>query len=139
MHPRGNISATSPCAIPLRVYFRRNLADLLPSWPKNVWVRATVLLLLALCSLVPRLATCQTSEGQVEAFFRAGQEALKQGQFARAAEEFKKVLALDPTPLEAEVNLGLAYQSLFEYDLAVRPLAKALRERPNLLGPTVIV
>jgi len=75
----------------------------------------------------------------VEQSFRAGQAALKQGEFVRAAEEFKKVLALDPTLVEAEVNLGLAYQSLFEYDLAVRHLSKALRERPNLLGPTVIV
>ena len=49
------------------------------------------------------------------------------------------MLALDPSLVEAEVNLGLAYQSLFEYDLAVRHLAKALRKRPNLLGPTVIV
>jgi tetratricopeptide (TPR) repeat protein len=64
---------------------------------------------------------------------------MKQGQFSRAAEDFKKVLALDPSLVEAEVNLGLAYQSLFEYDLAVRHLTKALRERPNLPGPTVIV
>jgi len=46
------------------------------------------------------------------------------------------VLALDPNLVEAEVNLGLAYQSLSEYDLAVRHLTKALRERPNLLGPS---
>lgn len=64
---------------------------------------------------------------------------MKQGQFARAAEDFKKVLAMDPGLVEAEVNLGLAYQSLLEYDLAVRNLTKALRERPNLVGPTVIV
>src|SRR5690242_14070562 len=89
--------------------------------------------------LTPGLATSQTSESQVELSFRAGQEAMKQGQFARAAEEFRKVLALDPNLVEAEVNLGLAYQSLFEYDLAARHLTKALRERPNLLGPTVIV
>jgi tetratricopeptide (TPR) repeat protein len=96
-------------------------------------------LFLVICCLTPRCATCQTSEAHIEQLFRAGQEAMKQGQFARAAEDFKKVLAVDPTLLEAEVNLGLAYQSLFEYDLAVRHLAKALRERPTLLGPTVIV
>jgi len=96
-------------------------------------------LFLVICFLTPRCATCQTSETQIEQLFRAGQEAMKQGQFARAAEDFKKVLAVDPTLLEAEVNLGLAYQSLFEYDSAVRHLAKALRERPTLLGPTVIV
>ncbi len=64
---------------------------------------------------------------------------MQEGSFAHAVEEFKKVLALDPTLTEAEVNLGLAYQSIFEYDLAVHHLAKALQERPNLPGPTVIV
>ncbi|HTU47583.1 MAG TPA: tetratricopeptide repeat protein [Bryobacteraceae bacterium] len=64
---------------------------------------------------------------------------LQQGQFARAAEYFKRVLQLDPALLEAQVNLGLAYQGLLEYDVATRYLVKALRERPNLLGPNVIV
>jgi tetratricopeptide (TPR) repeat protein len=81
----------------------------------------------------------QTAEDALERSFHAGQQALQQGQFASAAEEFKKVLALDPTLVEAEVNLGLAYQGLLEYDLATRHLTKALHERPNLLGPTVIV
>jgi len=94
---------------------------------------------LALWSIAPALATCEVSEQQLAEHFRAGQQALKQGEFVRATEEFKKVLALDPTLLEAEVNLGLAYHSLFEYDLAVRHLARALRERPNLLAPSVIV
>ena len=101
-------------------------------------VRAALFLLFLLWSISPGPATCQTSEEQIERSFHAGQQALQQREFARAAEEFKKVLALDPTLLEAEVNLGLAYQSLFEYDLAVRHLAKALHERPNLLGPNVI-
>ncbi len=96
-------------------------------------------LLLAVSSIIPARVSSQTSEAQIEQSFRAGQQALKQGDFAHAAEDFKKVLALDPSLVEAEVNLGLAYQSLFEYDLAVRHLAKALRKRPNLLGPTVIV
>lgn len=65
--------------------------------------------------------------------------ALQHGQFAQAAEDFNKVLRLDPGLLEAQVNLGLAYQGLFEYGEATRYLAKALRERPNLLGPNVIV
>jgi tetratricopeptide (TPR) repeat protein len=106
---------------------------------ENVWMKRAVLFPLVVWLICPGLATCQTSEEQVEFSFRAGQEAMKQGQFVRAAEEFKKALALDPTLVEAEVNLGLAYHSLFEYDLAVRHLTKALRERPNLLGPTVLV
>lgn len=106
---------------------------------ENARMNRAALFLLAVWSIFPTLATCQTTEEQVELSFRAGQQAMKEGQFARAAEEFKKVLALDPSLIEAEANLGLAYQSLFEYDLAVRHLTKALSERPNLLGPTVIV
>ena len=106
------------------------------------WIHSTLSCLslaLILWAIAPILASCETSEEQLADHFRAGQQALKQGEFARAAEEFKKVLALDPNLIEAEVNLGLAYHSLFEYDLAVRHLATALRERPNLLAPNVIV
>ncbi len=138
MQPRENISATPARPLALRVCFHASRRELMPGWCENVCMKV-ILLLLALSLLAPGFATCQTSEAQVEQFFRAGQEAMKQRQFARAAEEFKKVLALDPTLLEAEVNLGLAYQSLLEYDLAVRHLTKGLRERPNLVGPTVIV
>ena len=139
MCSKGNSVVPSPRRTSLIACFRSNFAALLSAWGEKTWPKATIFLFLALWPLVPSCATCQTSEEQVEAFFRAGQGALKQGQFARAAEEFKKVLALDPSLVEAEVNLGLAYQSLLEYELAVRHLTKALRERPNLLGPTVIV
>src|SRR2546421_894649 len=138
MQPRENISATPARPLALRVCFHASRRELMPGWCENVCMKA-VLLFLALSLLAPGFATCQTSEAQVEQFFRAGQEAMKQRQFGRAVEEFKKVLALDPTLVEGEVNLGLAYQSLSEYDLAVRHLSKALLERPDLAGPTVIV
>ncbi|MBV8553304.1 MAG: tetratricopeptide repeat protein [Acidobacteriaceae bacterium] len=102
---------------------------------RAIVLSATVVVL----SIAPTAATCQTPEEQIEQFFRAGQMAMRQGQFAAAAEDFKKVLQLDPTLVEAEVNLGLACQGLLEYEQATRYLAKALRERPNLLGPNVIV
>jgi tetratricopeptide (TPR) repeat protein len=111
-------------------------------WPprrggRNLSSIKAILLLLAILISTP--ASSQTSEGQIEQSFRAGQQALQRGDFTHAAEQFKNALALDPTLVEAEVNLGLAYQGLFEYDLAVRHLTKGLRQRPNLLGPTVIV
>lgn len=101
-------------------------------------MRAAGPVLFVLWPLCPTPATCQTAEEELEQSFHAGQQALQQREFARAAEEFKKVLALDPTLLEAEVNLGLAYQGQFDYESATHHLTKALRERPNLLGPTVI-
>ena len=62
------------------------------------------------------------------------------GRFSPArSKNSRKVLALDPSLVEAEVNLGLAYQSLLDYDAAARHLTDALRERPNLPGINVIV
>lgn len=106
---------------------------------KNIRVKVFRPVLLVLLCLPLEAATGQTPEQQLEQYFRGGQEALQHSEFARAAEDFKKVLALDPALVEAEVNLGLAYQGLLEYDLAVRYLAKALQERPNLPGPALIV
>jgi tetratricopeptide (TPR) repeat protein len=94
---------------------------------------------LAFCSIAHGLAACATVEEQVAAHFRVGEEALKEGDFLRATEEFKTVLALDPDLLEAQVNLGLAYHALGEYSLAVRYLTTALRQAPNLVGPNVVV
>jgi tetratricopeptide (TPR) repeat protein len=95
--------------------------------------------LLALLLLKPGLAAGQSSEQDIETSFRAGQAALRQGDFLRATEQFKKVLALDPGLVEAQVNLGLAYQSLLDYDGAIHYLAHALLERPNLAGLNVIL
>lgn len=100
---------------------------------KNIRVKVFRPVLLFLLCLPLEAATGQTPEQQLEQYFRSGQEALQHSEFARAAEDFKKVLALDPALLEAEVNLGLAYQGLLEYDLAVSYLAKALKERPTFL------
>jgi tetratricopeptide (TPR) repeat protein len=96
--------------------------------------------LLSLCLFVTsRCAYSQTSEADIERYFRAGQQALQQRQFDRAEQNFKKVLALDPTLVEADVNLGLAYQGLLDYDSAVRHLTKALQKKPDLPGPNIIV
>jgi tetratricopeptide (TPR) repeat protein len=107
--------------------------------PQKFSAMVCLLLFLGLGFAGSAPATSQTSEEVVIEHFRAGQQALKDGEFDRAAKEFNRVLAQDPTLLEAEVNLGLAYHSLCQYELAVRHLAKALHERPNLPGPNLIV
>ena len=104
----------------------------------NSLLGAIALALFAASVLMPRFTAAQSSDQQIAVSFRAGQAAIKEGDFHRAVEEFKKVLSLDPSLAEAEVNLGLAYQSLLDYDAAARHLAHALRERPNLPGPNVI-
>jgi tetratricopeptide (TPR) repeat protein len=110
-----------------------------PSHLCHLHVKAVALSLLALSLLKPGLATGQSPEPDIATPFRAGQVALKQGDFRGAVEDFREVLALDPGLLEAEVNLGLAYQSLLDYGAAARFLSHALQERPNLGGLNVIV
>ncbi len=105
--------------------------------PKCVYLTAVRLSLLGLLLLMPWFGVSQESQ-DIETLFRAGQAALKRGDFGRAVEDFKKVLAQDPTLVEAEVNLGLAYQSLLDYEAAARCLSHALRERPDLLSINVI-
>ena len=92
-------------------------------WPSgSPQIKIVTLAWLALLLLTPS-ARSQSSEPDIATPFRAGQMALKQGDFRGAVEDFKKVLALDPGLLEAEVNLGLAYQSLFDYGTAARFLS----------------
>lgn len=107
--------------------------------PRYLPIKTITLALLALSLAISRPAIGQSPEQDIETSFRAGQAALKQGEFLRAVEDFKKVLALDPSLVEAEVNLGLAYQSLLDYGAAARDLAHALHERPNLAGLNIIV
>src|SRR5215469_9055578 len=120
--------------VPLSFRSLPSLAGLSPDRQGHFPIKAVAFFLLALCLLLPERAPAQSSEQDIETSFRAGQAALRQGDFHRAVEEFKKVLALDPSLVEAEVNLGLAYQSLLDYDSAARYLTHALRERPNLQG-----
>ena len=102
-------------------------------------IQAIVLVLLALSVLTPCKALEQSAEQDVQAAFHAGQAALRHGDPARAVEDFKKVLTLAPNLIEAQVNLGLAYQSLLDYDAAARTLSHALSQRPNLAGLNTIV
>jgi tetratricopeptide (TPR) repeat protein len=98
------------------------------------------LFFLTLSLLASRLATGQSSEQDIESSFRAGQAALRQGDFTRATEEFKKVLALwTQTCLRRRSTWASHTRAYFDYDLAVRHLAKALRERPDLPSLNVIV
>ncbi len=75
-----------------------------------------------------------SSETAVGADFRAGQQAVHEGRFDLAVEEYQKVLRLDPSLVEARFNLGLAYQALGKYDDAVRELEVASRQRPDIAG-----
>jgi tetratricopeptide (TPR) repeat protein len=71
--------------------------------------------------------------------FRAAQQAATTGELDRAAEEYKTVLTLDPTFVEARVNLGLTYHALGKYELAVAELERALQAQPSLFPANLFI
>src|SRR5208282_3675757 len=104
------------------------------------WLQPTFLaLLIILGAFAPPPACGQTADDQAATHFRAGQVALKQGDLNQAAKEFKKVLELDPNLFQARVNLGLIDHALGNYSLSASNLAVALRQSPDLPGPTAIL
>jgi len=110
--------------------------------PKASWLlllgRAVVWSVCGLCSTASVPAAPQADQA-VLAHFRDGQQATKDGNIELAVKEYKTVLRLDPTVVEAHINLGLAYHMLGEYESAVSELATARRERPKVLGADVIL
>ena len=93
-------------------------------------------LLLVLGALAAR---ADSIEAQIAAHFSTGAEAARSGHFAKAVEEYKEVLRLDPTLAEARLNLGLAYHSVGEYKLAVTEFAKALNEKSDIPGANLFL
>ena len=81
----------------------------------------------------PTLLAQPYSEQAIVAHFRAGQQAMKSGQFEQAVTEFSKVLRLSPNLVQAQVNLGLAHHLLGQYGESVAVLAKAARQNPELV------
>jgi tetratricopeptide (TPR) repeat protein len=89
-------------------------------------------------AMAPVEAT-QSKQAQLALHFRAGQQAFQAGQLDRAVEEYKKVLQLDPSLVEAQVNLGLAYHALGHYDQAIAELEKAAQINPKLLSANLFL
>src|SRR4051794_28843859 len=82
---------------------------------------------------LPSLFSQQPSEQSIVAHFQTGQQAMKSGQLELAVTEFSKVLSLSPNLVEAQVNLGLARHLLGQYSDSVAVLAKAARQKPELV------
>lgn len=79
------------------------------------------------------------SENDWTQFFQAGQQDMHAGRYSSAIQNFNKVLRLHPGMVEAEVNLGLAYNATGQYKLAVAALSEAAHARPNLLAANLFL
>ena len=65
--------------------------------------------------------------------FQKGQAAAARLDYDRAIAEFRAVLKIDPTLIQARANLGLMYYSISEYGKAADELSPVTRSEPKLL------
>jgi tetratricopeptide (TPR) repeat protein len=100
---------------------------------------AVLCIVCALWAHTPAFGASESDEAPVLVHFRAAQKAIRDGNNDLAVKEYKTVLRLDPSLVQARINLGLAYHMLGQYDLAVAELSKATREQPKVLGANIIL
>jgi len=95
--------------------------------PSLRWL--TIALLLILCC---QLGIAQN--GDANAFFQQGNEALRKGDATDAVHDFQEFLRLRPGSAEGYFNLGLALQSAGQLDESLTALRKASALQPGLHG-----
>src|SRR5512146_2814794 len=96
-------------------------------------------MLVAVCLSLLAAAPLSAQSAQVEALFRQGTEALRQGQLEEAATSFTQVTKLDPAFAEAYFNLGLVRVQQGRVSDAIPMLQKSLRLKPGLRGANLFL
>jgi tetratricopeptide (TPR) repeat protein len=89
-------------------------------------------LLAAVIFLSPAGIPAQDNPNSLESHYQLAQQAQKRGDYARAAEEWKAIVALSPKLAEAHANLGMMYQLVSRPKDAIESFQTALRLNPNL-------
>lgn len=90
----------------------------------------TIALILVWC----RLAPAQDNANDGSALFEKGTSAMRSGDAAEAAEEFRQFLRVQPDSAEGYFNLGLALQSAGDLSPALTALHKAAALQPLMRG-----
>lgn len=83
--------------------------------------------------LAKSLLVAQTPEDAVQRYAQEGQQALADGRYGEAEQDFEKLRALQPGVAEVHANLGLVYFEERKFDLAVPALRQALKLKPTLV------
>jgi tetratricopeptide (TPR) repeat protein len=104
-----------------------------------VVITAAIFALTGLSSLFASVRDGSVGREQMAGYFRAGQQAIQQGRFVQAIQEFRGVLKLDPGLSQAWINLGLAEYALGEYRRAARALQKGLEQSPDVAGANLVL
>jgi tetratricopeptide (TPR) repeat protein len=74
----------------------------------------------------------QENPNSLESHYQAAQQAQQQRDYARAADEWKAIVALSPKLAEAHANLGMMYQLLRRQREAIESFKTALELNPKL-------
>jgi tetratricopeptide (TPR) repeat protein len=90
----------------------------------------TIALILVWC----QLALAQEQASDAGSLFEKGNSAMRRGDAAEAADDFRQFLHLQPDSAEGYFNLGLALQSAGELNPALTALHKAAALRPGMHG-----
>lgn len=76
-------------------------------------------------------ATAQASPDSAQAQFELGNTYVRTGEWAKAAQAYRKAIELDPNYQTAYANLGVVYYQQGQFDLAASQYEKALELNPN--------
>lgn len=82
--------------------------------------------------LANSLLAAQTQDDAIQRYAQGGQQALAEGRYAEAEQDFEKLRGLQPDVAEVHANLGLVYFEERKFDLAVPALRQALKLKPTL-------
>lgn len=90
----------------------------------------TIALILVCCQVV----LAQDESSDASSLFEKGNSAMRRGDAAKAADDFRQFLRLQPDSAEGYFNLGLALQSAGELSPALTALHKAASLQPGMHG-----
>ncbi|MGD0158435.1 MAG: tetratricopeptide repeat protein, partial [Terracidiphilus sp.] len=95
--------------------------------------------ILAVCLLSSiRAEQAPTAMGSIEQMWAEASAAQQRQQYTRAADLYRKILAIRPNSTEAEVNLGIMLHLAGKPQEAVACFDQVLSKHPDLLGPNLI-
>jgi Flp pilus assembly protein TadD len=89
-------------------------------------MRAKVFSLFLTFLLVSLSLSCSNKEEQAQKHYKKGFEFHNEGALDKAAEEYQEAIKLNPSLMEARMNLGAIYVNKKEYDNAIQQFKKVV-------------
>jgi Flp pilus assembly protein TadD len=89
-------------------------------------MRAKSFNLFLLFLLIPISLSCSNKEQQAQKHYKKGFEFHNEGALDKAAEEYQEAIILNPSMIEAHMNLGAIYVSKKDYEQAIQQFKKVV-------------